>query len=530
MTGGLRSIAPLIRADFLERVRGYGFFVTMLGGIYLGYAVNAGYIVLLLGNYRGSYNSAWVGTMVALSSAIFISLVGFYVVKNSISRDRTTRVGQILAATPLGKFPYLLAKTTSNFLVLASIVAIQVGAAILFQLLGGEGPGIDPVALLLPFALITLPALALVSALAVLFESVRWLAGGFGNVVYFFLVNAMLTVPLATGVQELDFLFVGGVEQSMHEGALAAYPGFKGGFQLHAGPREFAAGDSGALNIFEWGGIRWSPAMVMRRLSWVLYAFLLTLLAVPLFDRFDEAAAGRTKRRRRHTDPEEASGVSAAAPRRRSTSTVIIDALTGVRLSSRTGRMLIAELRLMLKGVHTIWYLGAAGFIIAGVASPVDVVRQALLPVTWLWPVLLWSKMGMREAYFGTAQLIFSSPGVRARQMLAVWGAGVAVAIVTASGAAFTLLVSGEWVALWGLAVGCVFIPSLALAFGVWSTSSKLFEAAYTIWWYLGPMNAVPALDFTGMSSTIAGSGVYLLLAGGFLAAGYAGRMRQAAA
>lgn len=156
-----------------------------------------------------------------------------------------------------------------------------------------------------------------------------------------------------------------------------------------------------------------------------------------------------------------------------------------------------------------------------------DVVRQALLPVTWLWPVLLWSKMGMREAHFGTAQLIFSSPGVRARQMLAVWGAGVAVAIVTASGAAFTLLVSGEWVALWGLAVGCVFIPSLAIAFGVWSTSSKLFEAAYTIWWYVGPMNKIPELDFTGMASTVWVSGTYLLLAIGCLAAGYAGRVRQ---
>ena len=532
MTGTLRTLGHLVCADFLERVRRYSFFVTMLAAVYLGYAVNAGYIVLLLGKYRGAYNSAWVGTMVALSAAIFISMVGFYIVKNALSRDRQTRVGQILAATPVGKFSYLLAKTTSNFLVLSAIVAIQVLAAIIFQVLGNETAGVDMGALLLPFALITFPALALVAALAVLFESVRWLSGGFGNVAYFFLVNALLTIPLVGGIEELDFLFIRGVEQSMHEGARAAYPEFDGGFQLHAGPRELA-GETANLKIFDWNGIDWTAQMLALRLSWIVCAFLVTLLAVPFFDRFDEAMAGRMKRRRRQAQAGREAGAGVEAEgivpsrERRNLAETVISALTSIPLSSRFGRMLIAELRLMLKGVHTVWYLGAIGFIIAGYASPVEVARHELMAFTWIWPVLLWSKMGMRETYFGTAQLIFSAPRIRASQMLAVWGAGVIVAMVTGSGVALNLAVSGEWGSLPGMAVGMFFIPSLALAFGVWSTTSKLFEAVYTIWWYIGPMNKIPALDFTGGASTWRIAGVYLLLTVGCIAVGYAGRRRQ---
>ncbi len=41
-------------------------------------------------------------------------------------------------------------------------------------------------------------------------------------------------------------------------------------------------------------------------------------------------------------------------------------------------------------------------------------------------------------------------------------------------------------------------IPSLALATGVWSGTSKLFEILYMVIWYLGPLNNVPNLDYIG--------------------------------
>jgi len=512
MTGTLRVMWRFIVADFLERVRRYSFFVTMLTGVYLGYLVVTGTIAIYLGDYRGVYNSAWVGTLVALSSATFISIVGFYIVKNAVNRDRQTRVGQIIAATPVGKLTYLLSKTISNFLVLSAMVGIQVGAAIVMLLLDPQRPEFEFWKLLSPFVLITLPALIFVAALAVFFESVKILSGGLGNVVYFFLIEAMLIVPIVGGVKDFDHMFIREIEVSMHESARAAYPDFNGGFTLGARTADSRRGPD-ELKLFSWEGISWTPEMVGRRLSWYLFAFLVTLLAVPFFDRFDGAA--RTKTRRRKKESDAGDRISR-----------LVTGLTSVRLSSRFGRLLIAELRLMLKGLHWAWYLVALGFVIAGFFAPTEAVKQSLLAITWIWPLLVWSKMGMREGYYGTGQLIFTAPGIRMRQILASWGAGVAVALATGIGAGTNLLFAGDTHALAGFFAAVLFIPAFALAMGVLSGGSKLFEAIYIFWWYVGPMNRIPTVDFTGMASDPAATAGYVAFAIACVGVAYAARGR----
>ena len=112
----------MVRADFLERVRRYSFLLTLGFAVYLGYAVYSGQVTVQLDKYSGVNNSAWLGSVVALVASVWLSLIGFYVVKNSIQRDRQTRVGQILATTPMSKSFYTLSKALSNFAVLALMV------------------------------------------------------------------------------------------------------------------------------------------------------------------------------------------------------------------------------------------------------------------------------------------------------------------------------------------------------------------------------------------------------------------------
>jgi len=63
------------------------------------------------------------------------------------------------------------------------------------------------------------------------------------------------------------------------------------------------------------------------------------------------------------------------------------------------------------------------------------------------------------------------------------------------------LALAGHDASLLAWAAGVLFIPSLALALGVWSGTSKFFEGLYTALWYVGPLNRVPGLDFTGSAS-----------------------------
>jgi ABC-type transport system involved in multi-copper enzyme maturation permease subunit len=97
----------LARADFLERVRRYSFLVMLGLIVFLGYQVVIGNATLQLGQYRGEFNSAWVGAVMSLTVTTLIGLFGFYLVTGSVARDRETGVGQIMATTPLTRPLYM---------------------------------------------------------------------------------------------------------------------------------------------------------------------------------------------------------------------------------------------------------------------------------------------------------------------------------------------------------------------------------------------------------------------------------------
>jgi hypothetical protein len=69
------------------------------------------------------------------------------------------------------------------------------------------------------------------------------------------------------------------------------------------------------------------------------------------------------------------------------------------------------------------------------------------------------------------------------------------------SGAALKLLASGDWAGLLAWFSAALFIPSFALALGVWSNSHKLFEVLQVSIWYLA-MNKLYVVDYFGANST----------------------------
>ncbi|MGB0050080.1 MAG: hypothetical protein WBP70_21715, partial [Terriglobales bacterium] len=110
------------------------------------------------------------------------------------------------------------------------------------------------------------------------------------------------------------------------------------------------------------------------------------------------------------------------------------------------------------------------------------------------------------------------------RQLPAVWVAGFIVALLTGGGYALRLLANADWPLLVAWFAGALFIPSFALALGVWSGTSKPFEAIYTVWWYLGPLNHAPGFDFIGSASATSWPVSYIVLSAVLVSAAYFGR------
>ena len=127
--------------------------------------------------------------------------------------------------------------------------------------------------------------------------------------------------------------------------------------------------------------------------------------------------------------------------------------------------------------------------------------------------------MGAREKIHRTDQLIFTSANYVQRQFIASWLVGVFLSVGIGCGVAINLAINGAFIGILAWIVGALFIPSMALFLGVWTGSNKLFEFAYTMLWYIGPMNGVAALDYMGSipESTESGIWIFYLILTAFL-------------
>jgi hypothetical protein len=418
----------------------------------------------------------------------------------------------------------VLGKVFSNLTVLTLMIAVLALSGIAMQLVRGEERHIEIWNLVAPFIFLAFPAMVVVAALAVLFETIPFLRGGFGNVAYFFVWTALLSVPLAIGRHASDLIGISLVADSAREAAHLSAENGGVAFSLSFGQI------AGPLSTFRWVGLSWTADIIFSRLAWLGAAFGMVIVSAFLFDRSDPSR-GRPLREApeaRVMPSPEMHSENVAAPIQISAAT--LTPLAAHATHSRFLAMLAAELKLMLKAQKWWWYAVAIGLAIASAAVPSADARGILLACAWIWPVLLWSSMGIRETRDQTHQLIFSSPHPISRQLPAVWLAGVLLALLTGGVFGLRVLLTGNIRGLLTWLVGVLFIPTLALALGVWSGTGKPFEILYTLLWYVGPMHAFPPLDFMGSAPATATTHyplLYLALTALFAVVALPGRRRQ---
>ncbi len=544
----LRTVLELALGDFRERARRYSFLLTLGAAAYLAYTVHAGWWLVRIGEYAPASGPVRMGMLVAKATVVILSLVGFYVVRGSVERDQRTGVGQILAATPAGtRLEYAAAKFVSNTAVLGAMLLV-LGTLALAMAWWRTGFSVAAVWQIgAPTLLIAAPTLALVAGLAVLFDSIPWLRGAGGNVLYFFVWSGLLGASIA-GSPALDLTGYALIHDSLREALAAARPEVMArGLTVQLRP-----GGLPDVTRFEWSGVSWSAGTVAWRLYWVALGAGLAGVAalfLRLFDPFgdrsasgepegetDEATgeatgrpdrdervvteAGSTDRASGHSGPSSAGGfsVSGLAPPRTASAVRALPRAVG------------GELRLLVSGHAWWWYGLVAAANVAAFLLPSGTPPQTVLLAAWLLPVSAWSSMGCRERIHGTEQMLFSSPGPRIRQLPAQLAAGTGLALVTAAGPVIDLTLAGDLLSLAALCAGAVFVPALALCLGAWSGSTRPFEALYVVLWYIGPVNGVPFLDFmgvTGQAVEVGASGWFALVAVALCLLSWPGRGRQ---
>ncbi len=496
MSRGLRSFGAVLTADLLDRCRTQRFWIALGCIAVLTWwclpPVEAHYVVLGIGGHvRGRYSSAWVGLVLAVIASCWLSLIGFYLVRGSLTRDIDSQLWQLLVTTPMGRRSYLLAKWCSHLLVFALIVGGSLITGLAAQWIRAEDRRIHPLELLEPLLLLGMPALALTAMFAIWFDMMPLLRRTAGNITYF----VAWLVMLASSVAALRAAEYGpphatwiGDPNGLVTMAHAVIPTARAQLPVAiVGRTCLGCGLHQPPLLFEWTRwpIRW-PDMP-GRILWLVVALLGVVCAAPYLDR---AAAHVTSSK---------SGASARPGAR------FWHWLPGVLAPLRRlgvlGNLVSAELLMTLRQRKLLWWLAMGVAFSLQLLAPLRIAALALM-AAWLLSLDVFSRAALRERHSNTTAIVFCAPNAPWRILAARWWTLLILAWLPGVPALLRFLTVSPLASLGFLLVG-LSISTWALALGALTRTSRTFEVLLCVLAYAS-VQGLPALDVAVAPLTVA--------------------------
>ncbi len=494
----------IIKADYLQRTRSYAFLITLAISLCIAYtfvpAPGATYTTVRVGNFVGVYNAAWIGYVTAIMTSVFLSLIGFYLVNNSIRKDIDTEVGMIIATTPITNFKYLLSKVLSNFLVLLSICTIVFAMSIALFFLRGKGFSFEITPFILPYTFVVLPALFFISSLAVVAEVFfgRWPVIQY--ILFFILFNmimAEVTTSNDAGMTLFDPFGVKAVTTGMEEFVRSHLHKH---LQVTSMGFNFVAKQDIKTFVFE--GIQWQPAFIASRFAWICFSLLLIFISSKFFHRFDVKERISIKKKKLTTTI--SSGLI--------TGDIQLAALPAITPAYGIMPFIKTELLMLFrKGSKWFWLVNIGGMI-ALIFAPLLIAHQIILPVLWFLQVSRWSDLATKEKTNRVHYFTYAAYKPVSRLLVSQIIAGIILAVALAFPVLVRYAAGGNLLPVAEIIIGAVLIVVFAVFLGILSGGNKLFEILFFLLTYC-VVNHIPFLDyFGGMHNGLHYTGFMLMI------------------
>jgi len=445
---------------------------------------STGRALLQLNGQRARYNSAAIGMATAIIASVFVGLAGFYVISNALRRDVQSRCGYVIAATTMRSGEYLLGKFAGNVAFLALFIGGFMLTSMVMLLVRGEA-ALEPLVFIWQYLLIVPPAIVFVSVLAILFESVPFLSGKFGDVAYFFLwLSSMGTVAVAAerGGSALAFFDYSGFAFMFGQ-----LKGIAGGSSISIGASHFDA----SKPLFVFNGLQLTAASLPSRLGSLVSSLPLLLIARLFFHRFDPVLVRKTAEkgsrswaaRFRSLIKPLARPVERLRPDRSSRSTSLFGAAV------TDARMTLAAEPLLLVAISV--------FSILALLTPAASIRHGVLPVAFMVAAVMTAEVSCRDRGRGTLQLVFAAPHIQPHFVL--WKFLSTLLVLSGIvGVAALRVVSAYPAGAFATIVAILFTTALSTSLGVVSGNAKSFIVVYLTFWYLvmNGKGTAPAIDY----------------------------------
>ena len=482
----MQQVWQCIIADFKQRTRQQSFVVTLLAMSVLTLlffpAPDAHYQTLVINGYRGIYNSAWIGICLAMLNVLFLPIICFYLVKNAIELDRQSMTSELIAATSVSKLTYLIAKWCTNVVILITIVIVMLLSSILIQLYYGESYQIDLWALLWPQLVFVLPMLLAISSIAIMFEANKWLKGGLGNMVYFFLWIGSI-------VQSVESISgVGALLDNLDAEVAARFPLSQETTNIGIS----AVNNENLVESFIWQGVEPTMLHLWGALPLLFISLCCFALAVLFFDRFSQNSV---------PEDQQPSWLSKLLATKKVNQLDKFFAL----ITRHYGftRLLRLELKLLLKGHSIYWFIGLLTLNIIQLFISKELLISIVLPISWLWCVLVISQLGQLDKQANTLELMsYSRRSIKSSCLASYFSAWILLLLASVGGV-LRFAVMAEWLLLMQLCIAISFTVALAYFCGTFANTKRMFEGLYPVIWYVGPFQAALYVDFFGVNSAI---------------------------
>ncbi|MEZ3117520.1 hypothetical protein RYH80_16515 [Halobaculum sp. MBLA0147] len=518
----VRRLARIVRGRVRERTRRRRFLAAVGVVAYLGASITTGTVGLTFGGTVAPVrNGPWLVSVAAMTATTVVLLGGWVVAGGVLERDRETGVGEVCAATAASDRLVFLATVVETVVSLGALTGVVLLGALLTSLVS-LGVAVSPTGVI-TFLLLVVPTVVLAAAVIAVLASVRPLhsvAGGLYVAVGCGLVVLGATVglvsvgvsapglpdptigPTLAWVDPLGFTPV--VESAARALADGSTP-----------TRLPSFGVSGATvtDRFVWEGVRLDGHALVGRGLLVAAALPLFVVGAVAFDRSDllandDGGHGATGDDGKHSatsddgrhgatgEDSERTGAPAAASGAVSDLSWLGESDT--TRSASWGRLVLGELRVALAGQSRRWRLGALALVVAGLAVSADTARAVVLPVAGIWPLFVWSAVGVRADRHGTVPVIGATRYAH-RRPPAELAAAVLVGVASVSGVSVRLALAGELAAAVAPLGGVVCLAGVAAALG-WMGGRRAFPLGALVVWYAGTLNGFAPLDVFGVT------------------------------
>jgi len=231
---------------------------------------------------RVFYSSNAMAFGSATFSSVLMGLGSFYLVRGRVSEDLRSGIASVIAATTITNAKFLASRWLGGvFYMLVIVVALMCTTMVLHGL-RGEGP-IQPMVYLQTYGILLLPMVVFGVSTALLFDSVPFLMGKAGDVLYFFVwmlqfgAVAATQASLSAYFPPLFMLDISGVGI-----AIMQMQHLLGTTSITVGVSEFNA----AAPIFTLPSALWNTQITLMRLVCALLATAPILPAILYFHRY----------------------------------------------------------------------------------------------------------------------------------------------------------------------------------------------------------------------------------------------------